>query len=184
MKATEVACAIVDTYPEALCVSSLGTATSALRAASDDGPHFYLGAAMGSALATAMGVAEAVPDRLVVALLGDGELLMGASTLWSLAAYRPANLLAVVLSDGVYGITGGQQLSTQPRFSAVAEALGGIDTARVESEAALRTALRQLGRPGLIEAALSERAWPGPSPFVDPALVRTAFAANTASGTR
>ncbi|MGH3402216.1 MAG: thiamine pyrophosphate-dependent enzyme [Streptosporangiaceae bacterium] len=33
---------------------------------------------MGSALAAAMGVAEAVPDRLVVALLGDGELLMGA----------------------------------------------------------------------------------------------------------
>jgi thiamine pyrophosphate-dependent acetolactate synthase large subunit-like protein len=179
---TDVASAIVDTHPRALCVSSLGTATSALRAASDDGPHFYLGAAMGSALAAAMGVAEAVPDRLVVALLGDGELLMGAATLWSLAAYRPANLLAVVLSDGVYGITGGQPLSTQPRFSAVAQALGGIAATRVRTEAALRTALGELGRPGLIEAELSDRAWPGPSPFVDPAAVRAAFAANVAGG--
>ena len=180
MKATDVALAIVDTYPRALCVSSLGTATSALRAASDDGPHFYLGAAMGSALAAAMGVAEAVPGRLVVALLGDGELLMGASTLWSVSAYRPGNLIAVVLSDGVYGITGGQQLSAQTRFAAVAGALGGIAGARVQSEAALRTALLGLARPSLIEAELSERVWPGPSPFVDPARVRLAVAANAA----
>jgi len=180
VKAAEVAAAIVGTYPAALCVSSLGTATSALRAASDDGPHFYLGAAMGSALAVAMGVAEAVPDRLVVALLGDGELLMGASTLWSVSAYRPGNLIAVVLSDGMYSITGGQELSSQPRFAAVAEALGGIAGTRVRTEPALRSALRDLGRPGLIEAELSERAWPGPSPFVDPAKVRLAFAANAA----
>jgi thiamine pyrophosphate-dependent acetolactate synthase large subunit-like protein len=184
VKPTDVARAIVETHPAALCVSSLGTATSALRAVSDDGPHFYLGAAMGSALAAAMGVAEAVPDRLVVALLGDGELLMGATTLWSVAAYRPANLLAVVLSDGVYGITGGQQLSTEPRFSAVAEALGGIAAARVRNDPDLRTALSELDRPGLIEAELTDRTWPGPSPFVDPAAVRVAFAAKVANSTR
>jgi len=182
VKATDVALTIVDTCPGALCVSSLGTATSALRAASDDGPHFYLGGAMGSALAAAMGVAEAVPGRLVIALLGDGELLMGASILWSVSAYQPRNLIAVVLSDGVYGITGGQQLSAQPQFAAVAEALGGVAGERVESEAALRTALQELGRPCVIEAELSERAWPGPSPFVDPARVRMAFAANVARG--
>jgi thiamine pyrophosphate-dependent acetolactate synthase large subunit-like protein len=182
VNATEVAAAIVQTHPAALCVSSLGTATSALRAASDDGPHFYLGAAMGSALAVAMGVAEAVPGRLVIALLGDGELLMGASTLWSVSAYRPGNLLAVVLSDGTYSITGGQPLSAQPQFAAVAEALGGIAGTRVRTGPELRTALRELGRPGLIEAELSERAWPGPSPFVDPAQVRLAFAANAAPG--
>jgi len=184
VKATDVALTILDACSGALCVSSLGTATSALRAASDDGPHFYLGGAMGSALAAAMGVAEAVPDRLVIALLGDGELLMGASTLWSVSAYRPRNLIAVVLSDGVYGITGGQHLSAQPQFAAVAGALGGIAGARVGSEAALRTALHELSRPCLIEAELSERAWPGPSPFVDPAQVRATFAANVAGGTR
>jgi thiamine pyrophosphate-dependent acetolactate synthase large subunit-like protein len=108
---------------------------------------------------------------------------MGAATLWSVSAYRPGNLIAVVLSDGVYGITGGQQLGGQTRFAAVAEALGGISGTRVRSEPALRTALRQLGRPCLIEAELSERAWPGASPFVDPASVRLAFAANAASGT-
>jgi thiamine pyrophosphate-dependent acetolactate synthase large subunit-like protein len=182
VKAVDVARAVIETLPDALCVSSLGTATSALRAASDDGPHFYLGASMGSALAAAMGVAESVAERLVVAVLGDGELLMGASALWSVSAYRPRNLVAVVLSDGVYGITGGQQLSAPPRFADVAQALGGIAGLRVDSDSGLRRALGELERPSLIEAILTERAWPGPSPFVDPAQVRLAFAANVARG--
>lgn len=179
VKADDVAAAVVTALPDALCVSSLGTATSALRSASDDGPHFYLGASMGSALAVAMGVAEAVPGRLVVALLGDGELLMGASTLWSVSAYRPANLLAVVLSDVAYAITGGQQLSAPTRFGEVGLALGGIAGTRVSSDADLRAALVELGRPGLIEVELTEQVWPGPSPFVNPAKVRIEFAANT-----
>jgi thiamine pyrophosphate-dependent acetolactate synthase large subunit-like protein len=182
VRATEVAAAVVETFPNALCVSSLGTATSALRSASADGPHFYLGASMGSALASAMGVAEAVPDRLVVALLGDGELLMGAGALWSVSAYRPPNLVAVVLSDGVYGITGGQQLSAPTRFAEVAAALGGITGRRVSSDTDLRRALIEMDRPSIIEVVLDEQAWPGPSPFVDPAKVRLAFSANARHG--
>jgi thiamine pyrophosphate-dependent acetolactate synthase large subunit-like protein len=180
VKATDVATAVVTTLPEALCVSSLGTATSALRAASGDGPHLYLGASMGSALAVAMGVADGVPDRLVVALLGDGELLMGAGTLWSASAYRPANLLAIVLCDGAYAITGGQQLNAPTRFSEVAVALGGLAAIRVGSDEDLRRALVELDRPGLIDVEVSEREWPGPSPFVDPTKVRVEFAANIA----
>jgi thiamine pyrophosphate-dependent acetolactate synthase large subunit-like protein len=182
VKATDVASAVVSTLPDALCVSSLGTATSALRSASSDGGHFYLGASMGSALAVAMGVADAVPERVVVALLGDGELLMGANTLWSVSAYRPKNLLAVVLSDGAYAITGGQNLSAPPHFVEVSAALGGIAGTRVDGEAELHRALLDLERPGLIEVEVSERAWPGPSPFVDPATVRQQFAANIAGG--
>jgi mRNA-degrading endonuclease toxin of MazEF toxin-antitoxin module len=51
---------------------------------------------------------------------------------------------------------------------------------RVSSDSDLRRALGELERPSLIEAELTERAWPGPSPFVDPAQVRLAFAANAA----
>jgi thiamine pyrophosphate-dependent acetolactate synthase large subunit-like protein len=178
VRPADIAAAIVRTLPEALCVSSLGTATSALRSASGDGPHLYLGASMGSALAAAMGVAEAVPGRLVVALLGDGELLMGASTLWSVAAYRPPNLIAVVLSDDAYSITGQQPLSLPPRFADVAQSLGGIAGLRVHDDDQLCTALIQLPRPSLIEAEVTDAAWPGPSPFVDPAVVRIAFTAN------
>ena len=175
MKATDVADAIVRTLPDALCVSSLGTATSALRQASGDAGHFYFGASMGSALAAAMGVADALPDRVVVALLGDGELLMGAATLWSVSAYRPRNLLTVVLADGAYSITGGQPLLSSGRFVEVAGALGGIAAWRVNNPAELSAALVATDRPGLIEAVLDEHVWPGPSPFVDPSKVRLEF---------
>lgn len=139
---------------------------------------------MGSALAAAMGVAEAVPGRLVVALLGDGELLMGASTLWSVAAYRPPNLIAVVLADNAYGITGRQPLASPPRFAEVARSLGGIAGLRVTDDEQLRTALTRLPRPSLIEAEVTDAAWPGPSPFVDPAAVRLAFTANATGASR
>ncbi len=62
MNAVEVAQTLVEHAPEALLVSSLGTATSALRLASDDGPHFYFGGAMGSAAAAALGIADARPE--------------------------------------------------------------------------------------------------------------------------
>ena len=129
-----------------------------------------------------MGVAEAVPARLVVALLGDGELLMGTGTLWSVAASRPPNLIAVVLADHAYGITGRQPLSAPPRFADVAQSLGGLAGRRVQDDEQLRAALIQLPRPSLIEAEVTDAAWPGPSPFVDPAVVRLAFTAN-ATGT-
>ena len=65
---------------------------------------------MGSAAAAALGIADAVPEREVIALVGDGDLLMGASTLWSISALAPANLLLVALVDGHYSITGGQPI--------------------------------------------------------------------------
>ena len=63
MNPTGIVAAILDAAPGALVVSSLGTATSALRAASDDGPHLYMGGSMGTALAAALGVAEKRPGR-------------------------------------------------------------------------------------------------------------------------
>jgi len=182
VQATDVARAVVETLPAALCVSALGTATSALRAASGDGPHFYFGAAMGSALAAALGVAEARPDRTVVALLGDGEALMGAATLWSVAAYRPVNLLVVVLADGRYAITGGQPLSGALHLPEVARALG-VSGERAADYAGLCDALRSAGPPAVIEALVDDPTRPGPSPFVDPAKVRLRFAASAGGAT-
>ncbi|MQA14328.1 MAG: hypothetical protein GEV09_09185 [Pseudonocardiaceae bacterium] len=177
MKARDVARGSLTALPDALFVSALGTATSALRHASSDGPHLYLGGAMGSALAVALGVAEERIERTVVALLGDGELLMSANTLWSLATYRADNLVAIVLTDGRYSITGGQPLGTDPRFAEVAHALPGLSGTRVATPDDLQRALLELPRPALVEATTDEHEWPGPSPFVDPMEVRIRFAA-------
>jgi thiamine pyrophosphate-dependent acetolactate synthase large subunit-like protein len=150
--------------------------------ASNDGPHLYFGGAMGCALPTALGVADAAPARQVFALLGDGELLMGASSLWSVSSLAPRNLVVVVLADGRYSITGGQPLAGTTRFAEVANTLPGFYGARVSSVDELSSMLETIPRPGLLEAVIDDRAWPGSSPFVDPQAVRARFAANVANG--
>ncbi len=174
MNATDAVRAVSDAVPDALFVASLGTATSALRAVTDDGPHLYMGGAMGSALAVALGVAEKRPDRRVVALLGDGETLMGAGSLWTVAAADAPNLTVVVLCDGHYSITGGQRLGVEPTFAAVGDALG-IAAARAASADEVAELLARPDPPTLVELRYEEREWPGPSPFVDPPVVRWRF---------
>ena len=174
MNPTSIVAAVLDAAPGALVVASLGTPTSPLRAASDDGPHLYLGGSMGTALAAALGVAEKRPERQVLALLGDGEALMGASSLWTLAGIAPENLLAIVLVDGHYSITGGQALGVAGAFADVAQALG-LATATARTHAEVTENVKSLPRPGLLEVHYTDRAWPGPSPFVDPPVVRWRF---------
>jgi thiamine pyrophosphate-dependent acetolactate synthase large subunit-like protein len=174
MNPTDIVRTILRTAPGALFVSSLGTPTSALRSASDDGPHLYMGGSMGSALAVALGVAEKRPARDVVAILGDGEALMGASSFWSLAGIAPANLLAVVLVDGHYTITGGQRLGVPEVFADVAAALG-VEGAIAHSYEEVRSHVASLERPAVLEVRYDERTWPGPSPFVDPPVTRWRF---------
>jgi thiamine pyrophosphate-dependent acetolactate synthase large subunit-like protein len=180
MNPTEIVRTILRAAPGALFVSSLGTATSALRAASDDGPHLYMGGSMGTALAAAIGVAEKRPARAVVALLGDGEAVMGAGSFWSMAGIAPANLLAVVLVDGHYTITGDQPLGVPDVFCDAVAALG-LATATARTHDEISTHVDALERPGVLEVRYDDRAWPGPSPFVDPPVVRWRFGEAAAS---
>jgi thiamine pyrophosphate-dependent acetolactate synthase large subunit-like protein len=178
VKPCEAVASAVAEAPDALFVSSLGTATSALRLATDDGPQLYLGGAMGCGLAAALGVADARPERDVVAVLGDGDLLMGAGSLWTLSGLRPPNLTVLVLDDGRYSITGGQDLVAGEAFAPVAAALPGIAAVEAATPATVAEAIRTIERPGVVLARIDEPAWPGPSPFVDPPLVRRRFAAH------
>jgi thiamine pyrophosphate-dependent acetolactate synthase large subunit-like protein len=178
VRAADVVAAAVSAAPDALFVSSLGTATSALRLATGDGPHLYLGGAMGSGLAAALGVADCRPRRAVVAVVGDGELAMGASSLWTLSGLAPPNLLVLVLDDGAYSITGGQAVVGAGAFRTVAGAFPGVSAVEADTQERVAEAVRTLARPGIVLARVDERAWPGPSPFVDPHTVLTAFTRN------
>jgi benzoylformate decarboxylase len=69
-------------------------------------PLGFLSAAMGGlgfGLAGATGVRMALPDRPVVAVVGDGSAMYGIQALWS-AAYYEVGVLFVILSNGGYAI--------------------------------------------------------------------------------
>ena len=69
-------------------------------------PFGYLSAAMGGlgfAVPGATGLRMALPERPIVAVVGDGSTIYGIQGLWSAAHYR-VGVLFVVLSNGGYAI--------------------------------------------------------------------------------
>ena len=92
-----------------LVVTGLGSASYDVMAAGDHDGNYYLWAAMGSAAMVGLGLAAAQPDRPVLVLTGDGEMLMGFGALATIALRKPANLTIVVLDNGHFGETGMQE---------------------------------------------------------------------------
>jgi thiamine pyrophosphate-dependent acetolactate synthase large subunit-like protein len=59
-----------------------------------------------------LGLALARPERRVLVITGDGELLMGLGSLATIAVQRPTNLALVVFDNERYGETGMQATHT------------------------------------------------------------------------
>jgi len=123
-------------------VLGLGATTWDAAAAGDHPLQFGLWGAMGSAVAIGLGVALARPDRRVLVITGDGEMLMGLGSLATVAAERPANLAVVVIDNERYGETGMQETHTARGvdLAGVAEAAGFPIVRRVADQAALEAA--------------------------------------------
>src|ERR1700733_5396766 len=68
----------------------------------------YLPSSMGHAPSLGLGLALAQPERGVIVLNGDGCMLMNLGSLVTLARH-PANIYLVILDNGIYEVTGGQE---------------------------------------------------------------------------
>lgn len=86
--------------------------------------NFYMLGSMGLAFPIALGVALAQPKRRVVALEGDGSLLMQLGCLSTIAALAPKNLTMILMDNGIYQITGGQATPAAAASDLVAIARG------------------------------------------------------------
>ena len=131
-----------------LLVTGLGSTTYDAAAAGDDARNFYLWGAMGGAAMIGLGLAIARPERRVLVVTGDGEMLMGMGALATIGVERPPNLAIVVFDNGHYGETGMQASHTDGGVSlcGVARACGIAAVFDIADEAALaefRERLRQ-----------------------------------------
>ena len=111
---------------ESLVVTGLGSTTWDAASLGDNDRNFYLWGAMGAAAMVGLGLAIARPDRRVLVVTGDGEMLMGLGSLATIAVQRPPNLAIVVFDNGRYGETGMQTSHTDGPVSltGVARACG------------------------------------------------------------
>lgn len=94
--------------------------------------HFYMIGSMGVAPAIGLGIALAKPDKKVVVLDGDGNVLMNLGTLATVGALKPKNFIHVVFDNEVYGSTGNQPtISRTVRLEHVAKSSGYVNVERV-----------------------------------------------------
>src|SRR5437867_6377589 len=105
-------------------VGGIGNTNFDLWAAGHRPQNFYMLGSMGLAFPIALGVAIAQPKRRVIALEGDGSLLMQLGCLTTIAMLAPKNLTLLVMDNGIYQITGGQPTPAAAASDIVAIARG------------------------------------------------------------
>jgi thiamine pyrophosphate-dependent acetolactate synthase large subunit-like protein len=131
-----------------LVVTGLGSPTYDCAAAGDNALNFYLWGAMGSAVTVGLGLAMAQPQRRVLVITGDGEMLMGLGALATVGVKQPDNLAVAVIDNERYGETGMQRTHTAVGIdlASMAKVAGFRETAVVRQPAELEQAVPLLYR--------------------------------------
>ena len=160
-------------------IGGIGHTNFDLWAAGRRPQNFYMLGSMGLAIPIALGVAIAQPQRRVIALEGDGSLLMMLGCLTTIGARQPENLIIVVMDNGTYEITGGQPTASSQGadLAAIARGAGIANSTWAADETHFETLIDQaLATPGphLIAARLTQ-AKPAGQTERDPAQIRDRF---------
>ena len=124
----EVVAALLKDRKDLLVVAGLGSTAWDVTAAGDAPLSFPMWGAMGQAAMTGLGLALAQPQRRVLVITGDGEMLMGLGALATIGVQQPPNLAIVVIDNERYGETGMQATHTA----------SGVDLAGVAAACGLR----------------------------------------------
>jgi thiamine pyrophosphate-dependent acetolactate synthase large subunit-like protein len=132
-----------------------GTARDTAHLCEPKANYYACAGVMGGATAMGLGLALAQPERRVLVITGDGELLMNLGSLATVAIMNPPNLAIVCVDNGHYGETGYQKSHTSlgVDLAAMASAAGirAVRTVTRESDIADAAALiRQINRPSFV----------------------------------
>ena len=147
--------ALIGAHTDFLIVAGLAGTARDVAAMTNEAPSAFLfGGAMGGAAMTGLGLALAQPDRSVLVVTGDGDLLMSLGALATIAVVRPGNLGIVCVDNEQYGETGAQDTHTARGVDLAAVAAGcGFTTMTVQDEGGLAAAsgfLRQAEGPRFV----------------------------------
>jgi thiamine pyrophosphate-dependent acetolactate synthase large subunit-like protein len=121
-----------------IVVTTMGSAREWPKLSSHPLDLLYLPSAMSQATSLGLGLALAQPQREVIVINGDGSLLMNLGTLVTIAASGAANLTVVLLENGIYEVTGGQDTPAAHAPTDFAAIARGAGIATCASFAALR----------------------------------------------
>lgn len=142
MNKTEAVRAVIAATGSEPVVFTTGYASRIANGIADRPNHFYMTGSMGLASSIGVGVAQQTGATTVV-VDGDGALLMNPVGLIVAGAMPALPLVHVVLDDGRYASTGGQEVPSHATdLTALARACGYRTTFRVDDVDTLTSVLR------------------------------------------
>jgi thiamine pyrophosphate-dependent acetolactate synthase large subunit-like protein len=173
--------ALIGRHEDFLIVTGLAGTAKDIAALTGDGAHAYtMAGAMGGAAMIGLGLALARPDKRVLVVTGDGELLMNVGALATIAVQNPPNLAILCVDNGHYGETGYQKSHTSlgTDLERIASGCGIKTTRTIAAESDLADGARLL-REGNGTAFVLLRVNPSEPPAarrnMDPAACRNRF---------
>jgi thiamine pyrophosphate-dependent acetolactate synthase large subunit-like protein len=111
MKRFECLKAVAGVAGDALVVSSAGATTLEWNSLHPSDGNFRV-RTLGLCSSIALGMALGLPYRKIIALDGDGSLLMNLSSLATIARMHPKNLTHIVFDNEVYEASGSKKTAT------------------------------------------------------------------------
>jgi sulfopyruvate decarboxylase subunit beta len=111
MKRFECLAALAAVANDALVVSSAGAMTLEWNYLRPSDGNFRV-RTLGLCSSIALGMALGLPGRKIIALDGDGSLLMNLCSLPTIARMRPRNLIHIVFDNEVYEASGSKKTAT------------------------------------------------------------------------
>lgn len=127
-------------------------------------PDFHMLGSMGLAASIGVGLVAARPERPVVVVDGDGNVLMGLAGVPVVATLNTGTFIHIVVDDAAFSSTGGQPTVSQSLdFPGLARAMGYASAASVFVPDHVKAAVRRaLGAPGahLVHVVISGNAAP------------------------
>ena len=148
----ELAAAVLADRGTLLVVAGLGAPAWDITAVGDGPQNLPLWGGMGGAAMIGLGLALAQPDRPVLVITGDGEMLMGVGSLATIAHQAPRNLSILVQDNEHYGETGMQETATRH----------GTDLVRMAEGAGIQRTLRIAGMADVAGLRAAIHAMEGP----------------------
>ena len=171
---------LLEERKDLLVVAGLGSTAWDITAAGDAPLSFPLWGAMGQAAMIGLGLALAQPERTVLVITGDGEMLMGLGALATIGVQQPKNLTVAVIDNERYGETGMQATHTAHGvdLAGVARACRFPRSSLVKDEAgvaALRAAIHQNDGPLFAAVKVAAEKLPLVLPPLDGVVLKDRF---------
>ena len=132
---SEVLKTLIPLISDHLVVANIGLPSQELHLLDDQPSNFYMLGTMGLASSIGLGLALA-QSKTVIAIDGDGSVLMNFGTLPTIANNPSSNFILLIIDNGSYGSTGDQPTYSGMKTSLtdVAKACGCAHVVECEAE--------------------------------------------------